>query len=357
MDQSLRDREFERILLVKPSSLGDVIHALPVLRGLRRRYPNAHIAWLVANSFASLIRNHPDLDEVIEFDRKRFAKMGRSASATGEFFSLMRDLRTRKFDLVIDLQGLFRSGWFTRVTRSPVRIGFAEARELAPLFYTHKIPRSEVNTHAVDRNYLVSQMLGFENEPLVTDLAITDDERDRASALLAEAGLDGDAGFVAILPGARWETKKWLPDRFSKVIDLLKERTGMTTVLLGGPEEEELCGLIASQCETEPSDLTGRTSIRELFALLERASLVLCHDSGPMHIAAALDKPMVSIVGPTNPLRTGPYGHLDTVLRVDLECAPCYLRKLSQCRFNHACMEQLSPEEVLVRLTEVLKAD
>src|SRR5688572_20778817 len=126
-----------RILIIKPSALGDVVHTLPVLNLLRRRWPGAHIAWVVGGAFASLLDGHPQLDELIRFERKRFARGWRDPGAAAGLFRFARDLRRGEFDLVLDLQGLLRSGWMTMRTRAPVRVGFSNARELAHLFYTH----------------------------------------------------------------------------------------------------------------------------------------------------------------------------------------------------------------------------
>ena len=343
---SLRTRAFERILLIKPSSLGDVVHALPVLSGLRQRYPQAHIAWLIGKSFAPLLRGHPAIDELIDFDRKRFGRLGRNLGATVEFFRFVRELRERRFGLVIDLQGLFRSGYFAWKTQAPVRIGFGDAREFAPMFYTHKLPPRTNDMHAVDRNLGVASMLGFADAPPLFDLAIRDEERAEASTLLAEVGIAADQPFVAVMPGARWETKQWPVERFAPVIDQVFDATGIHSVLLGGGDEVAACATIAAACRSQPASLAGRTSLRLLSAIIERAASVLCHDSGPLHLAAALDRPLVCLTGPTNPARTGPYRRKDTVLRLDLPCSPCYLRRLSQCRFQHECMQKLSADSV-----------
>ena len=150
---NLSSRSFARILLIKPSSLGDLVHALPVLHGLRQRYPRARIDWLAGSAFAPLIEGHPDIHEVVRFDRQRFGRMVVSPSALVGFHRFRKDLRRRNYDLVIDLQGLFRSGFLSWSTGAKVRIGFAQAREGAKWFYTDLIGPSPHDTHAVDRNY------------------------------------------------------------------------------------------------------------------------------------------------------------------------------------------------------------
>lgn len=352
---ALTSRDFARVLLIKPSSLGDIVHALPVLHGLRCRYPHAHVAWLVGTSFVPLLADHPALSEVIPFDRRHYGRVGRSWPATRDFLRFLRELRSRRFDLVIDLQGLFRSGLLTRATGAKVRIGFADARELAWMAYTHRLPAAAGDVHAVDRNRQTLALLGVEEGPAVFDLALQPQERAAAGGLLAAAGIQPDEPFLAVLPGARWETKQWPPERFGGTINQIADQVGVRSVLLGGAEERVLCDQIAEICLKTPVNLAGRTGLRELIALIERAAVVLCHDSGPMHVAAALKRPLVCISGPTNPRRTGPYGQPEAVIRLDLPCSPCYLRRLSQCRHEHRCMRELEVEAVVGRLRHLFE--
>ena len=371
----LSQQAFERILLVKPSSLGDVIHALPVLHGLRTRYPQARIDWLVSNTFSSLLENHPDLTGIVSFDRQRFGRMIASPRAGVELVRFVRRLRATHYDLVVDLQGLFRTGFLTWATGAPVRIGFADAREGAAWFYNRHLPARTGDEHAVDRNYAVASMLGFADVPIRFSLIASDAARSGARRLLedAEAGGEGQpAGtphaqtlsplpffrgrgqgegvngpmLIAVVPGARWETKVWPAERFTAVIDALYER-GCRCVLLGGADEVTLCHALAQTCRSSPLDLSGRSSLPVLAAVIEAVDGVLCQDSGVMHIAAALAKPLVCITGPTNPRRTGPYRRLEAVVRLDLPCSPCYLRKLSQCPHDHRCMRDLGTQTVI----------
>ena len=344
---SLRTRRFERILLVKPSSLGDIIHALPLLHGLRTRYPDASISWLVAEPFAPLIAGHPQLDDVILFDRKRYSMVGRTLEPSVAFIEFVHALRARRFDLVIDAQGLFRSGFLAMSTGAAVRIGFAATRELAWVFYTHRVRVDDPDLHAAEKNCRLGRPLNLADEPLVFDLAVTSGERETAGKLLADAGVDPTGRFLAVLPGARWETKRWPASRFAALIDRAARELGIPAVLLGSPDERELCDAVACQCDSKPANLTGQTQIRDLVAILDRASAVVTHDSAPMHIAAALGRPLVAILGPTNRHRTGPYQMPSAVIQADLDCVPCYLKRLSQCPYDHECMQTVDVAEVI----------
>ena len=352
-DSDLRSREFQRILLIKPSSLGDVVHALPVLHGLRRRYPNARIDWLLSSSLAPLLEGHGELDGLVLFDRRNYGRIAFSPSVAVEFVRFVRRLRASRYDLVIDLQGLFRTGFLARASGVPIRIGFADAKEGASFFYNHHSPSVPAETHAVDRNYSVARLLGFDDVPIEFHSPLTHGDRAEADRLLRKAGFD-DAPLVAVVPGARWETKVWLPERFTETIVELQAGHDVRCVLLGGPDETARCAQIAAACRDAPINLAGQTSLRILAAVLAKADAVLCHDSGAMHVAVALDRPVVCLIGPTNPARTGPYRRPNDVVRLNLDCAPCYLRKLSQCRFEHRCMKELETTRVVKAVRRLL---
>ena len=320
-----------RILIIKPSAIGDVVHALPVLNLLRLHWPEAKISWLVTPLCAGLLEGHPQLDEVILFERKRFGRGWYNPAAVFGLWKFTRALRRRNFDLVVDLQGLLRSGWLARMTGAPVRIGPANARELGWIFYTHRVQVSW-DWHAVERYLAVAEALGCAKDPVEFRFGTTDEDRAAVAALLP-AG----KRFAVLLPGTHWATKRWPVEHFAAAVEPLKSRFGLETVIAGGADDSKLAEQIAGL------NLCGKTNLRQLVALLERADLVIANDSGPMHIAAALGRPLVTPFGPTNPDRTGPYRRLDTVLRLDLPCIPCYSRRCS----HQSCLKWIGPEDVL----------
>ncbi len=351
----LASSEFERVLLVKPSSLGDVVHGLPVLHGLRVRYPGAKIDWLVGSGFAPLLEGHPEIDELIRFDRKRYGRMLTSPSAAGAFVKFLKMLRGRRYDLVIDLQGLFRSGFLTRATGSGVRIGFREAREGARMFYTHHLVSDDLDMHAVDRNYLVAKVLGFADVPISFPLPVGKSVAAAGAKILSDCDVDTTNGYIVIAPGARGETKIWPAERFVETINDLGPRTDLPFVLVGGDNEFDLCEGIRASCRGRVANLAGRTSLSELAAVLATASAVLCHDSAVAHLATAFDRPLVCITGPTNPQRTGPYRRIGDVMKLELDCSPCYLRRLSDCKHDHRCMRDLKSERVVLALSRAVE--
>jgi heptosyltransferase-2 len=333
MPETALPTEPRRILIIKPSALGDVVHTLPVLNLLRRRWPEAHIAWVVGGAFAELLEGHPQLNEVIRFERRRFARGWRDPKAAAGLFRFARDLRRGEFDLVIDLQGLLRSGWMTMRTHAPVRVGFCSARELAHLFYTHRIPAGAADQHAIDRYMHICEALSCGREPVQFNFHVSDADRSHVESLVQLR-----RPFAVLLPGTNWATKRWPIEYFTALVGPLRERFGLESVVCGGGDAVELArSIIGAQ------DLTGRTNLRELVALLQRADLVIANDSGPMHIAAALGRPLVTMFGPTNPMRTGPYGRLDSVVRIDIECSPCYSRRCS----HQSCLRWLRVNDVL----------
>jgi lipopolysaccharide heptosyltransferase I len=335
-----------RILIIKPSSLGDIVHALPVLAACRAQYPDSHIAWLVNTSFAELLYGHPVLDEVIEFDRRHYGRMLRSRTAFEDFAGFVDALRDRRFDLVLDLQGLVRSGFLAWATRAEQRFGFDDAREMAWIFYNRRVRVPRTIRHAVDRNIHLSRSAGLEIDTPAFPLAIRDDERDEVRRLLGR-----DEPPIAVIPGARWRTKLWPAERWAELIDRLAEDDPGPFVLLGGPADVERNRDVASRCHTATIDLTGKSSLRTLAALIDECRFVICHDSGPMHLAAALDKPIVAIFGPTDPTRCGPYASRTRVVRTELECSNCYLRTCS----HHSCMQQLEVDTVLQAVRSMLE--
>lgn len=322
----------QRILIIKPSAIGDVVHTLPILNLLRRRWPEAMIDWIVTPACHGILDGHPQLNNVLIFDRKRLSRWWRSISTWQELRTFTQDLRSRDYDLVLDFQGLFRSGWLAWMTRSGVRVGFANAREGAWLFYTHRVQTGSPQQHAIERYLKLAKFVGCPTEPF--EYVFPTDDADRAAV---GALLGSPEPYAVLIPGTNWPTKRWPVEHFDRLAARLREKRRLRIVVAGSPAERELGDRI-----TGGLNLCGKTNLRQLVALIEGASLVVCNDSGPMHIAAALNKPMVALFGPTNPVRTGPYRHEDAVLRLDIPCSPCYSRRCS----HQSCLKLLDVNPV-----------
>lgn len=333
-------QEPQNILIVKPSALGDIVHTLPVLHLLRKRFRNARISWMIVPAFSGLLEGHKDLDEILLFERRRFANLWRNMDAAQGLFSFAMGLRKKQFDLVIDLQGLFRSGWMTWQTCAPVRVGFSYAREGARLFYTHTVATDTHEKHAVERYLDVCESLGADRSPVVFDFDISDAVRSSVRSMLQSS-----SDYAVILPGTNWATKRWPLKHFQALIEPLQQRYGLRCVIAGGKDVADMNILWPGAL-----NLSGKTTLKELVALLEASRLVVANDSGPMHIASALGKPLVTLFGPTSAVRTGPYNRPDAVLQLDIPCRPCLSR---QC-VHQSCLKWIHPQDVLGRINSLL---
>ena len=349
----LRLDDARRILLIKPSALGDVVHALPVAATLGRRYPHGRLDWLVEEEAADIVRGHPAVSEVVVSGRRRWMAALRGARqigrTLGEIRRFVAELRDRRYDVVVDLQGLFKSALYVLATGAPVRVGFAEGREGSPWVLTHRVAAPPQPVHAVDRYLALAAAVGAAEPVREFHIALTPEAR-----AAAESVLGGSARPRVVLhPAARWRTKLWEAERWRALAaSLLAEGVGV--FVTGGRGDEALAAEIGAGLSPAPLSLAGRLSLKELAAVLGAADLMVTVDSGPMHMAAAMGTPVVALFGATDPLRTGPLGP-GTVLRRPLACSPCLDRR---CRIAdvHRCMRDLGVEEVLRAVRELLRA-
>ena len=345
-----------RILIVKPSSLGDIIHSLPVLWLLRKLYKSAHIGWVVKDVWKDILVDNPLLDEVI------ILKKG-----VNGLISAIQGIRTTGYDTVIDLQGLFRSGLISILSGADKRIGFQNAREFAHIFYNTKITVPHEVMHAVDRYLLAANPL-FDEPPLPlipshqgrggsdysTSLAkdlvphfplyVEIEDAEWVKDFMINNKLYGVRPIIAINPSSRWEKKRWPAAAYSALINQLIQERKAGIIILGSKEDISIAEEISSLVNSSHAVATGKTSLKTLSALLERIDLLVTNDSGPMHIAAALRKPVVALFGPTDPRLTGPYGYGHIVIRKDMDCNPCLRRPCLHGR--PLCMEAITVDEV-----------
>lgn len=377
----LANREFRRILLIKLSAVGDVIHTFPVLNRLRRQYPAARIDWVVKPAIADLVRHHPAIDNVVLYAHHALSQPWRSGwAALAAARGLIAELRSARYELVIDLHGQLRTAILALATRAPLRIGFDRpraqvwrasgrqhpafarkhawqgAREGSWLAYTHRLSIPTLDIHAVDRYLRFGAMLGLTEDGVDFSFAIPDSSVARAERLLREhfGGID-HARLAVVAPGTVWETKRWSREGFVEVACHLV-RKGLAAVLVGSKEERAVCQQVADLAPGAVN-LAGATTLSELAAIIRRATICVANDSGPMHLAVALNRPVVGIFGPTDPLWIGPYRRPGSVLSAALACSPCYLRRLSQCPHHHACMRATSAAAVIDRIDALLASE
>lgn len=293
-----------RILIIRPSALGDVCRSVPVLASMRRTYPGATIDWLVQDSFAAAVASHPDLNGVVSFPR---AKLGAwyHPSVAPKVKEFLDQLGERRYDLVLDCQGLFRSGVFAMATRAPRRIGFENAGELGWLGLTDRVEAPR-DLHAVDRMLLLAQAAGAEP---IYDLRLYTSAADRDWA--ASHPELADESFLLIAPTTRWPGKQWPGQRFAQLAETLLAAGACRRVVLVGSEGErvqasetlELCAR-----DHRILDFFGKTTVGQLMALIERSAGVVGCDSAAVHMAVGFAKPLAALYGPTSVERVGPYG-------------------------------------------------
>lgn len=333
-----------KILILKPSSLGDVVQALPVLRLLKQHHRDSEIYWWIETRNAPLLEGDPDLAGVFHFDRERWA----TPWHWDDIWRSIRDLRRRKFDLVIDLQALARSGAVGWLAAGKMFVGLLDTRELAHGYYDINVPRPSPQTHAVDWYLEVLRVLKI---PVHQNIEWLPKREKVAAEVAARWGLNGRP-MVALLPGARWENKRWPAGNFRELVARLSSQNiDARFVVLGGKSDASLAAEITLASPGATLDLTGRTSLPQTIEVLRQCRVVVTNDTGPMHIAAALRKPVVGIFGPTNPARTGPYHQIDRALqRRDLPCVPCMK---ATCSYHEplACLRGILPEQVAEKVS------
>lgn len=303
--------EPKRILIIKPSALGDIVLALPALSALKRSFPEARISWLVRPEFAPLIMGHPYISDIILFDRKQLSKWWCEQESFNALRSLKEQLKAGKFDLVFDFQGLFRTGFLSRVTGCKRRFGMAGARELAHLFYTDKISQDVSSIHLVDYYLKMVAAVGTRQGAAEFKLPEDAEASEQIDKLLKSQGVNGK--YTVIVPGAAQVNKRWPIERFSELAGKIGERFGLSIVATGSQGERNYIETMGKQV----INLAGKTTVRELIPLMKRASLVVSNDTGPGHIAAALGVPIVMIFGPTNPARVCPYKRPQCVVAIE----------------------------------------
>lgn len=308
----------KNILIIKPSSLGDIVLALPALSALRRDFPDAEISWVVRPEFALLIENHPHLSRTILFDRRFLGKAWYHPRALFALVVFVRKLRKAKFDAVIDLQGLFRTAVFGWLSGCKKRFGMATAREFASLFYSDKVFHDTDSIHVVDYYLKIIRQTGSEDTSVEFVLPVDSAAEQSIKKLLSEHNVAFDK-YAVFVPSSVHADKCWPLERFVALADKISSQYGLSIITTGTIAEKPTIERFKKLANVQIVDLAGLTNIRELVALLSTARLVVSNDTGPGHIAAALKRPLVMIFGRSNPARVQPYGRPNCVAAVEPE--------------------------------------
>lgn len=327
-----------RILIVLLGAIGDVVRALPLLGRIRRGFPSAHLAWAIEPKSAPVLEHHPWLDELIVFDR------GRSPWSFPPFLKRVRDGR---FDVVLDLQRILKSGVISMVSGAPDRVGFHphNTKEWNHWFSTRYIEAQPEISLKLIQYQAFGDALGLAPAPIEFGLGATAEERARAGELLKDA----PRPLLGVILGSSWPSRIYFADQVAAAIRGLAARNpdspGLFPILLGGPGEAALADEVMRELgATGALNLAGTTSLRDLLAIFPHCAAAFGPDSGPMHIAAAVGCPVVSLWGATAPERSAPWGFADLAIRGEIPCHPCYLR---ECPVGRECMHRISPHTVV----------
>jgi len=329
-----------KILIVLHGSIGDVTRALPLANLIRRRYPNARLSWSIEPAAFPLVENHPAVDDVILLDRSRWWQ------SLGPF---LKRIRSGRFDLVLDLQRLLKSGLISWWSGAPCRLGFHryDAKEFNWLFNNHHIPPAGDGISKLSHYLKFAQWLGIDPYPVEWRLHLLPREEAQVEGMLRGVG----SHFAVFFVGSRWESKKWFPAETTKCAAALQKRYGLDIVLLGGKEDANFAEEVEGFGLQRITNWVGKTSLRQAIGILARAQVSIGPDTGLMHLSAAVGTPVVSLWGATSPTRTGPYGCQDLAIRGEAPCSPCYLRR---CRIGRICMQSIDVEKVVAMVGKVL---
>ncbi len=344
------------------SAIGDVIHTLPALNALRTHYPNAQITWLVEEAAADIVMGHPALDRVILSRRKHWVRQLKSrhwkAGLKG-LYGFIKTLRDTRYDMVIDFQTLLKSAAMVLLSKGKRKIGFAKGMQHAEgshLFYNEHIPAIDMEVHALKRGLLFLEAMGVPAPDVVYNLPIQHQERILISRILAQKGITGARKLFCINPQATWETKLWDNAKFAELADELSKTCGADIVFTGGPQDSRAIETIRSKMKEPSVNLAGKTTLKTLAALYQCSDLLVTTDTGPMHLAAALNTLVVAIFGATAPWRTGPFGDTCMVVRSNVACSPCFKRTCPKTRNAEECMNTISVFDVKNCCTKLLAA-
>ncbi len=323
----------KKILIIKPSAWGDIVHTLPFLDAVAKRYPKAEIHWVVAKGLHTFLEGHPLITKIWIMDKDGWRNWGRWRQSLKEINEFRKGLKQEQFTLSIDLSGLLRSGLITLAAGAEYKLGFSDSDEGSPFFYTHKIEGGQ-QIHAIDRYLKLARFMDCDISEIHYPLPQLPDITSLTDSLPQE--------FCIMAPSAGKEANRWPAKCFGE----LAAKLNIPSVIIAGLHDKQIAEKVVRESNGKAINLAGKTNLKELVSLISKCHYFICNDTGPMHIAAALKIPVFAIFGPANPKRTGPYGDNHTIIQKELECSPCYARK--PCKTNNwRCMTDITVDSVL----------
>lgn len=342
----------QNILIVRLSAIGDVLHCTPVSRALREQYPDAKLSWIVSEKAQDILVGNPFLDEVLVWNKDQW-KQKFAANPFKGYRSLQvlsRTLRQLQFDLVVDVHAQLLPGLITWGSGAPIRVGFSNAKEMASLFYNKKVPRD--GSLPITRQYLGALgALGISAPQAGMIMPVAPENEQKAAAIWSENNIGNADKVVVLNSSTTWPTKCWPPEYFSQLGNYLLQEPGVKILLTGAKADIPLVQQIKNGINGEAIDIAGHTSLKDLAAVIRKCDLFITGDTGPLHMAAAVGTPTLSLFGPTDPRIYAPEGEQHVSL---LSPAPCQLCRKRTCD-HFVCMAQIKPELVYQKAVELLR--
>lgn len=339
----------KNILVVKMSSIGDVIHALPVSWVIKETYPDAHLTWVVEPPAYDIVAMDKCIDEIILFHKKEFRSFG---GFLKNFGPLREKIQARDYDAVLDLQGLFKSAAVAALAKAPkgMKFGMWNMRE-GSKYVSQPVVGEHVHDHVIERYLDTARAIGCQVKEVHLPLEVPAKEQSLTRQIFQQAGANMDNLYVVLVVGASWPTKCWPDGHFAALGDWLYDKKIIPVLVGSGPVEAQKAAEITAKMDIPPINLVGKLNFKQLAYLFQQSAAVVGGDTGPTHLAVGLKAPTVMLMGPTYPRRTGPYGQMDNLLVVDRDCRECMKRA---CPLGHDCMAIIQPEAVEQKLSTLL---
>ncbi len=341
--------DIKNILIIRPSALGDVARSVPAAVSIKKQFPHAQLHWMVQQNFADILQEHPAIDQVIDFNRNAL----KSYPEFKQFIQWIKQLRQKKYDLVIDLQGLLRSGIITKLTGAKHRLGYKNAREFAWLGYNIKF-KTDHAQHAVDQ---MLTLLQHAQIPTTTDLKLYTSPQacQWRNEYLKTIPTDQNR-YTLIAPTARWLCKCWPIEKYIQIINqLLTEKiAGEKIIILASPSEQKQIKPIRDAFPKSHDIDYPQTTISQMMALIQSARLIVCNDSAPLHIAVGFSKPIVALFGPTDPAKVGPYQRPHTLVQPQ-KISPAQMKNYRKQKNDQSLISQISTQQVWQTILDQIK--
>jgi heptosyltransferase-2 len=340
----------EKILLIRLSSLGDIVLTIPVIKTLKQKFPQSQIFFLTKSQYQDILKNDPNIFSLIQFD-----PLEKHRGISG-FVKLVKELKSFDFDLVIDLHANLRSFFIRRLLKAKIKIRYNK-RWLARFLLVHFKFLKVRPRHTVDSYLETLKKIGVNSSEKSSKIFLDQESENFLKDFLLEKKIEKDDIVVGIHPGARWETKRWPEEKFAKVCQILNQKTELKIILFGDQKDREVIEKISPHTKDQKLFKAINLPLIQFMSLIKKCDCFVTNDSSPMHIASALGVPVVAIFGPTHPkLGFSPMGSENIVLTANVKCSPCSLHGEKKChKKSRYCMDLIETEMVTEAVERLLK--